>query len=157
MVVIDVVDASEYLQHCVETTVLLATIGANATVVAAGLFHDTLDDSFISYDYVLQTFGAGVANLVQGVSKLSHLSKLARESDTATVGTNANVAAASKVSNNCVTLPRSLEQRQIQTYKDDVTLPKGEYVGPALLKAIQESRHAVLIFSKTFCEFEHAS
>ncbi|GKE33700.1 probable GTP diphosphokinase RSH2, chloroplastic, partial [Tanacetum coccineum] len=86
--------ASEYLQHCVETTVLLATIGANATVVAAGLFHDTLDDSFISYDYVLQTFGAGVANLVQGVSKLSHLSKLARESDTATVGTNATVAAA---------------------------------------------------------------
>ncbi|GKB06702.1 hypothetical protein Tco_0834935, partial [Tanacetum coccineum] len=38
-VVIDVVDASKYLQHCVETTVLLATIGANATVVAAGLFH----------------------------------------------------------------------------------------------------------------------
>ncbi|GJS73679.1 Myb domain protein 4r1 [Tanacetum coccineum] len=72
-----------YLQHCVETAVLLATVGANATVVAAGLLHDTLDDSFISYDYVLQTFGAGVADLVQGVSKLSHLSKLARESDTA--------------------------------------------------------------------------
>ncbi|GJT86608.1 probable GTP diphosphokinase RSH2, chloroplastic [Tanacetum coccineum] len=72
-----------YLQHCVETAVLLATIGANATVVAAGLLHDTLDDSFISYDYILQTFGAGVADLVQGVSKLSHLSKLARESDTA--------------------------------------------------------------------------
>ncbi|GJU34872.1 RELA/SPOT-like protein, partial [Tanacetum coccineum] len=53
------------------------------TVVAAGLLHDTLDDSFISYDYVLQTFRAGVADLVQGVSKLSHLSKLARESDTA--------------------------------------------------------------------------
>ncbi|KAI3802763.1 hypothetical protein L1987_30906 [Smallanthus sonchifolius] len=73
-----------YLQHCVETAVLLATIGANATVVAAGILHDTLDDSFMSYDYILQTFGAGVADLVEGVSKLSHLSKLARESDTAT-------------------------------------------------------------------------
>ncbi|KAI3763396.1 hypothetical protein L1987_53853 [Smallanthus sonchifolius] len=72
-----------YLQHCLETAILLATIGANATVVAAGLLHDTLDDSFISYDYVLQTFGAGVAHLVEGVSKLSHLSKLARESNTA--------------------------------------------------------------------------
>ncbi|KAI3684159.1 hypothetical protein L6452_33378 [Arctium lappa] len=72
-----------YLQHCLQTAVLLATIGANATVVAAGLLHDTLDDSFISYDYILQTFGAGVADLVQGVSKLSHLSKLARESNTA--------------------------------------------------------------------------
>lgn len=72
-----------YLQHCVETAILLASIGANATVVAAGLLHDTLDDSFISYDYILQTFGAGVADLVEGVSKLSQLSKLARESNTA--------------------------------------------------------------------------
>ncbi|CAI9280933.1 unnamed protein product [Lactuca saligna] len=73
-----------YLQHCVETAGLLATIGANAMVVAAGLLHDTLDDSFMTYDYILQTFGAGLADLVEGVSKLSQLSKLARESNTAT-------------------------------------------------------------------------
>ncbi|KAL5579565.1 hypothetical protein UlMin_012007 [Ulmus minor] len=72
-----------YLQHCVETAVLLALIGANATVVAAGLLHDTLDDSFMSHDYILGTFGAEVADLVGGVSKLSQLSKLARESNTA--------------------------------------------------------------------------
>ncbi|KAL2493315.1 putative GTP diphosphokinase RSH3 [Abeliophyllum distichum] len=72
-----------YLQHCVETAVLLATIGANATVVAAGLLHDTVDDSSVSYDYIFKTFGAGVAELVEGVSKLSHLSKLARENNTA--------------------------------------------------------------------------
>lgn len=56
-----------YLLHCVETGVLLAKIGANSTVVAAGLLHDTLDDSFLSYDYVFRTFGAGVADLVEGV------------------------------------------------------------------------------------------
>ncbi|CAK7356518.1 unnamed protein product [Dovyalis caffra] len=72
-----------YLQHCVETAVLLAIIGANSTVVAAGLLHDTLDDSFLSYDYIFKTFGAGVADLVEGVSKLSQLSKLARENNTA--------------------------------------------------------------------------
>ncbi|OVA03799.1 HD/PDEase domain [Macleaya cordata] len=72
-----------YLQHCVETAILLAMIGANPTVVAAGLLHDTLDDSFISYDYIFGTFGARVADLVEGVSKLSHLSKLARENNTA--------------------------------------------------------------------------
>ncbi|KAK0594863.1 hypothetical protein LWI29_001342 [Acer saccharum] len=72
-----------YLQHCVETAVLLAMIGANSTVVAAGLLHDTLDDSFLSYDYIFKTFGAGVADLVEGVSKLSQLSKLARENNTA--------------------------------------------------------------------------
>ncbi|KAL5755562.1 hypothetical protein ACOSQ2_020308 [Xanthoceras sorbifolium] len=72
-----------YLQHCVETAVFLAMIGANSTVVAAGLLHDTLDDSFLSYDYIFRTFGAGVADLVEGVSKLSQLSKFARENNTA--------------------------------------------------------------------------
>ncbi|KAG6520924.1 probable GTP diphosphokinase RSH2, chloroplastic [Zingiber officinale] len=72
-----------YLKHCVETAVLLAKIGANTTVVAAGLLHDTLDDSFMDYDHIFHTFGAGIADLVEGVSKLSHLSKLARDSNTA--------------------------------------------------------------------------
>ncbi|KAG8056898.1 hypothetical protein GUJ93_ZPchr0002g26805 [Zizania palustris] len=72
-----------YLQHCVETAVLLAKIGVNATVVSAGLLHDTIDDSFIDYDHIFHMFGAGVADLVEGVSKLSHLSKLARDNDTA--------------------------------------------------------------------------
>lgn len=60
-----------YLQHCVETAVLLATIGANSTVVAAGLLHDTLDDTFMTYDYIFRTLGAGVADLVEGVWILS--------------------------------------------------------------------------------------
>ncbi|ONM55310.1 putative GTP diphosphokinase RSH2 chloroplastic [Zea mays] len=72
-----------YLQHCVETAVLLAKVGANATVVSAGLLHDTIDDSFIDYDHIFHMFGAGVADLVEGVSKLSHLSKLARDNNTA--------------------------------------------------------------------------
>lgn len=72
-----------YLQHCVETAVMLAKIGANSTVVAVGLLHDTLDDSSVTYEYIFRVFGAGVADLVRGVSKLSQLSKLARESNTA--------------------------------------------------------------------------
>nr|GEZ54261.1 Toll/interleukin-1 receptor (TIR) domain-containing protein [Tanacetum cinerariifolium] len=44
----------------------------------------------------------------------------------------------------------ALEQRLIRTYKDDITLARGESVGPALLKAIEESRHAVIIFSKNY-------
>lgn len=46
---------------------LLATIGANSTVVAAGLLHDALDDSFMCYDYILGSVGAGVADLVEEV------------------------------------------------------------------------------------------
>jgi (p)ppGpp synthase/HD superfamily hydrolase len=59
-----------YLQHCVETAVLLAKIGANAAVVSAGLLHDTIDDSFMDYDHIFAMFGAGVADLVEGVCVL---------------------------------------------------------------------------------------
>lgn len=72
-----------YLLHCLETAELLAKIGANATIVAAGLLHDTLDDSFMNYDYIFRMFGVGVADLVEGVSKLSQLSKLARDNNIA--------------------------------------------------------------------------
>ncbi|KAI3983498.1 hypothetical protein MKX01_038918 [Papaver californicum] len=71
-----------YLQHCVETAMLLAIICVNPTVVAAGLLHDILGDSFMSVDYIVSTFWDGVADLVKGVSKLSHLSKFARENNT---------------------------------------------------------------------------
>ncbi|KAL6585192.1 putative GTP diphosphokinase rsh2, chloroplastic [Orobanche minor] len=72
-----------YLQHCVETAVLLANIGASSTVVAAGLLHDTVDDSFVTCETISRSFGAEVADLVEGVSKLSQLSKLVRENNTA--------------------------------------------------------------------------
>ena len=52
---------------------LLAKIGANATVVSAGLLHDTIDDSFIDYDHIFHMFGAGVADLVEGVCAPSSL------------------------------------------------------------------------------------
>uniref|UniRef100_A0ACD5WUI0 Uncharacterized protein n=1 Tax=Avena sativa TaxID=4498 RepID=A0ACD5WUI0_AVESA len=72
-----------YLQHCVETAALLAELGAGPPVVAAGLLHDTVDDAGLDYGSISEQFGAGVADLVKGVSNLSHLSKLARRNDTA--------------------------------------------------------------------------
>ncbi|KAF0908166.1 hypothetical protein E2562_022966 [Oryza meyeriana var. granulata] len=72
-----------YLQHCVETAALLAELGAGPAVVAAGLLHDTVDDAGLGYGSLSVQFGAGVADLVKGVSNLSHLSKLARRNDTA--------------------------------------------------------------------------
>ncbi|KAL4592893.1 hypothetical protein LXL04_005900 [Taraxacum kok-saghyz] len=44
----------------------------------------------------------------------------------------------------------SLDQNGIYTYKDDVTLVRGESISPALLKAIEESQIAVIVFSKNY-------
>ncbi|KAK1415882.1 hypothetical protein QVD17_31670 [Tagetes erecta] len=44
----------------------------------------------------------------------------------------------------------ALVQQGIHTYKDDETLPRGDSIGPSLLKAIQESRVAVVVLSENY-------
>lgn len=46
---------------------LLAKVGVNREVVAAGLLHDTTDDSWMDYGDIYDAFGAKVADLVEGV------------------------------------------------------------------------------------------
>lgn len=59
-----------YLEHCVETALILAATGAGSTVVAAGLLHDALDDSTLSPQLLRGALGDDVADLVLGVSNL---------------------------------------------------------------------------------------
>ncbi|PWA48642.1 toll/interleukin-1 receptor (TIR) domain-containing protein [Artemisia annua] len=49
-------------------------------------------------------------------------------------------------------LYKALIDRLIRTYKDDITLPRGESVGPALLEAIEESKFAVIVFTKNYAD-----
>ncbi|CAH1431571.1 unnamed protein product [Lactuca virosa] len=46
----------------------------------------------------------------------------------------------------------ALEQEGIHTYKDDETLPRGESIHPSLMKAIEESQIAIIVFSKNYCD-----
>ncbi|KAH7423895.1 hypothetical protein KP509_12G079500 [Ceratopteris richardii] len=72
-----------YLAHCTETALILAAIGANKTIIAAGLLHDTIDDTTLDGAELQTLFGVDVANLVEGVSRISEFSKLARDNNTA--------------------------------------------------------------------------
>lgn len=72
-----------YLVHCVETSMILAAIGASKAVVAAGLLHDTMDDADLDFAQLQELFGFEVANLVEGVTRLSEFSQLARDNNTA--------------------------------------------------------------------------
>nr|POE85142.1 protein bobber 1 [Quercus suber] len=44
----------------------------------------------------------------------------------------------------------ALDCKTIHAYKDDINLPRGEKIGPELLKAIETSRIAVVVFSKMY-------
>lgn len=47
-------------------------------------------------------------------------------------------------------LYKTLVQKGIQTFKDDEALYRGKSISPALLKAIEDSRFAVVVFSKNY-------
>ena len=44
----------------------------------------------------------------------------------------------------------ALIRNNIHTFRDDEELPRGEEIAPELLKAIEESRIAIIVFSKTY-------
>lgn len=67
-----------YLNHCLAVASILVELGMPADVIAAGLLHDTVEDTPITLDDVRRDFGDTVANLVDGVTKLAHLPRVSR-------------------------------------------------------------------------------
>lgn len=62
-----------YFNHVVETATYLAQLGMDSTVIAAGLLHDTIEDTSITPTMLEQEFGSDVLQLVEGVTKLGHV------------------------------------------------------------------------------------
>jgi len=62
-----------YLSHPLEVAGLLADLKLGAVSVAAGLLHDTLEDTKATMEDLTELFGPSVANIVAGVTKLSGL------------------------------------------------------------------------------------
>jgi len=60
-----------YLSHLAEVAGILADLQMDAPMVAAGLLHDTLEDTQVTKEALQAEFGEDVANLVDGVTKLS--------------------------------------------------------------------------------------
>jgi GTP pyrophosphokinase len=67
-----------YVQHCLSVALILAELGAPIPVIAAGLLHDTVEDTSISLDRLQKEFGREIANLVDGVTKLTQLPRVSR-------------------------------------------------------------------------------
>jgi GTP pyrophosphokinase len=59
-----------YISHLESVAVMLAEMGMGAKTVAAGLLHDTIEDTKVTADEVREAFGDEVLFLVEGVTKL---------------------------------------------------------------------------------------
>ena len=62
-----------YIIHPLAVSQILADLGMGPIVVAAGLLHDTVEDTDYTVDQCRAEFGDTVAGLVDGVTKLSQL------------------------------------------------------------------------------------
>lgn len=59
-----------YITHPVAVATILAELGMSETTVAAGLLHDTVEDTDYSLEQCRRDFGEDIAALVDGVTKL---------------------------------------------------------------------------------------
>jgi GTP pyrophosphokinase len=67
-----------HIQHCLAVAMIMVELGAPAAVVAAALLHDTVEDTSLTLEAIEVDFGSEVANLVDGVTKLTQLPRVSR-------------------------------------------------------------------------------
>src|ERR1043165_5156998 len=62
-----------YLAHPLEVALVLAEMKMDAVAVAAGLLHDSVEDTVITIVDIRKEFGEQVAHIVEGVTKISKI------------------------------------------------------------------------------------
>ena len=62
-----------YIIHPVAVAKILTELKLDSATITTGLLHDTIEDTKVTYESVKKEFGEEVANLVDGVTKISEL------------------------------------------------------------------------------------
>ncbi|MFN3330229.1 MAG: HD domain-containing protein, partial [Pyrinomonadaceae bacterium] len=68
-----------YLIHPLAVADILADMRLDEISVATGLLHDVVEDTLVDLETLRQTFGDEIANLVDGLTKIAHISNLPKE------------------------------------------------------------------------------
>jgi GTP pyrophosphokinase len=77
-----------YINHCIAVASILSELKVPPEVIAAGLLHDTVEDTTVTLADIRNEFGDTVKILVDGVTKLTHLPRVSRGDQHAENGGN---------------------------------------------------------------------
>ncbi|MDW7668078.1 MAG: bifunctional (p)ppGpp synthetase/guanosine-3',5'-bis(diphosphate) 3'-pyrophosphohydrolase [Bacillota bacterium] len=69
----------KFFMHPYNVALILANLNMDEATIAAGLLHDVLEDTIVEYDELKDQFGEEIANLVDGVTKLSKVKYKTKE------------------------------------------------------------------------------
>jgi GTP pyrophosphokinase len=95
-----------YINHCLAVASILADLRVPPEVVAAGLLHDTVEDTAITLNDIKRDFGNTIAVLVDGVTKLTNLPRVSRDDQHAENGNGSNGSELSEAALNSIALGR---------------------------------------------------
>ncbi len=73
------ISGEPYINHCLAVAQILAELRVPPEVLAAGLLHDTVEDTQVTLSDIQHDFGDAVAALVDGVTKLTNLPRVSRD------------------------------------------------------------------------------
>ena len=68
-----------YLVHPLEVGIILTDMRLDTTAIAAGLLHDSVEDTSVTIEQIQAEFGEQVAHIVEGVTKISRIDFASRE------------------------------------------------------------------------------
>jgi len=68
-----------YLVHPLEVADILADMRLDDVSVSTGLLHDVVEDTLVDLDTIRDYFGDEITQLVDGLTKIAHISNLSRE------------------------------------------------------------------------------
>ena len=74
-------DGSPYVTHCVAAADIAVDMGLDEDSIVAALLHDVIEDTQLTYQDIARQFGEPVANIVEGVTKLTRVQYTSKEDE----------------------------------------------------------------------------
>ncbi len=74
-------DGSPYVTHCVAAADISVDMGLDEDSIVAALLHDVIEDTSLTHADIAQQFGPAVADIVEGVTKLTRVQYTSKEDE----------------------------------------------------------------------------